>query len=87
MKAKVESFFPSVPKVDVPMLPKDLAKDFETVSEDELKKFLEQVIKKNEGIMEDKRRAFNILMGEMMKKYRGKADGALIAKVVKEMIE
>ena len=29
MKAKVESFFPSIPKVDVPMLPKDLTDEVE----------------------------------------------------------
>jgi zinc protease len=32
MKAKVESFFPSIPKVDVPMLPKDLTKEVELPS-------------------------------------------------------
>ena len=32
MKAKVESFFPSVPKIDVPMLPKDLTEEVETPS-------------------------------------------------------
>lgn len=32
----------------------------------------------------DPQRKFNILMGELMKKYRGKVDGALLAKIVKE---
>ena len=32
MKAKVEGFFPSIPKVDVPVLPKDLTKDVELPS-------------------------------------------------------
>ena len=32
MKVKVESFFPSIPKVDVPVLPKDLTKDVELPS-------------------------------------------------------
>ena len=32
MKAKVEGFFPSIPKVDVPVLPKELTKDVELPS-------------------------------------------------------
>lgn len=65
----------------------EIAREFETVSEDELKKYLDEIIKQNKELVSDKSRAFNILMGEMMKKYRGKADGALIAKIVKEKVK
>jgi glutamyl-tRNA(Gln) amidotransferase subunit E len=64
----------------------DVLEGFEQVNEDVLKKALEEIIKENKEVMSDPRKAFNVLMGEMMKKYRGKADGALIAKLVKERI-
>ncbi|NYZ79723.1 Glu-tRNA(Gln) amidotransferase subunit GatE [Candidatus Micrarchaeota archaeon] len=62
----------------------DALEGFETVNEDVLKKSLDEIVKNNKDVLSDPRKAFNVLMGEMMKKYRGKADGALIAKIVKE---
>ncbi|MEM0372322.1 MAG: Glu-tRNA(Gln) amidotransferase subunit GatE [archaeon] len=62
----------------------DALEGFEAVDESVLKKSLDEIIKKDETVLSDPHRAFNVLMGEMMKKYRGKADGALIAKMVKE---
>lgn len=56
----------------------------EAVNEGVLRKSLEEIVEENKEIMSDPRKSFNVLMGEMMKKYRGKADGALIAKLVKE---
>ncbi len=35
----------------------------------------------------DRRRGFNILMGELMRKYRGKADGKLISDVANRELD
>jgi Glu-tRNA(Gln) amidotransferase subunit E-like FAD-binding protein len=51
---------------------------FKAVSEEELRKSMAEIMKSRPGI------GFSPLMGEMMKLYRGKADGALIAKIVNE---
>ena len=60
--------------------------DLKKVTEKELKQHLEKIIKEQSINLDDKRKAFNILMGAMMKKYRGKASGLLIAKIVNEKI-
>ncbi len=60
--------------------------NLEVATEKELKQYLENTIKEQSIDLSDKRKAFNIIMGEMMKKYRGKASGSLIAKIVKEKI-
>ena len=65
----------------------EAAKEFKMVSEDELKNSLETIIKDKQINLDDNRKAFNVLMGEMMKKFRGRADGALISKIVKERVQ
>ena len=54
--------------------------------EKELKNYLNKIISSQKIDLTDKRKAFNILMGEMMKQYRGKASGSLIAKIVREKL-
>ncbi len=60
--------------------------ELKQADEKELKSYLNKVISSQKIDLADKRKAFNILMGEMMKKYRGKASGSLIAKIVKQRI-
>lgn len=56
----------------------------EAVGEKEIKEHTKKLAKE---VKEDNpQKKFNILMGELMKKYRGKVDGGLIAKIVKEEI-
>ncbi len=50
--------------------------------EEEALKILEQ----NKHLKEDKRKAFKAIMGELMKKYRGKIDGKIIAEAVKKAV-
>ncbi|MFH0986537.1 MAG: Glu-tRNA(Gln) amidotransferase subunit GatE [Candidatus Micrarchaeota archaeon] len=65
-----------------------IAKSFSSVSEKELAAAVSQLAKQHAAVIkDDKRRAFNILMGDMMKQFRGRADGALISKVVKNVTE
>lgn len=58
---------------------------FARMSEEEVKKRVKEIIEKNKDVLSSPK-AFSILMGEVMKELRGKADGGLIAKMVKEEI-
>ena len=55
----------------------------ETVSEAELSKEIKAIFKSDPSLKGDERKAFRVVMGEMMKKYRGKADGKAIADLVR----
>jgi glutamyl-tRNA(Gln) amidotransferase subunit E len=53
----------------------------------ELQQILEDVFSKNIGIVQDKREAaFSILMGMIMAKSRGRADGALVSTLLKKKL-
>ena len=56
----------------------------ETVSKEELLKEIKKIIKEDPTIKEDKRKAFRVVMGSLMEKYRGKADGKLMADLVRK---
>lgn len=60
--------------------------EVEIITEEKLIRYLEAIIKTKSINLSDKRKAFKILMGEMMKKFRGKADGSLIAKIVNQKL-
>nr|AIF16474.1 glutamyl-tRNA(Gln) amidotransferase subunit E (gatE) [uncultured marine thaumarchaeote KM3_74_C10] len=54
---------------------------------DELQQILEDIFSKNIGIVQNKREgAFSILMGMIMAKSRGRADGALISTLLKNKL-
>jgi Glu-tRNA(Gln) amidotransferase subunit E-like FAD-binding protein len=53
----------------------------EAVSEKEVEKEVRELAKKTKGM--DKNRAFNIIMGEAMKKFRGKISGSIISDIVR----
>ncbi len=55
------------------------------MSEKEVEKAVKQIVKKNKSVLGDQR-AFQKIMGEAMKELRGKADGQLIAMVVRKEI-
>lgn len=54
---------------------------FEAVSEQEIEKLVRELAKKAGA---DKQRAFNVVMGEVMKRYRGKISGSTIASIVRK---
>ncbi|MHA2036829.1 MAG: Glu-tRNA(Gln) amidotransferase subunit GatE [Promethearchaeota archaeon] len=65
--------------------------NIESISEDDLKKIVIEVVSKNSNIVKEKGiRAKGPLMGEIMKKVRGKIDGAIVSKeldnALKELI-
>ncbi len=55
------------------------------VSDSELRKIIEDVIKKNRKLAEEKR--VSALMGDIMKIVRGRADGKKVAKILNEMLK
>ncbi|HIJ99719.1 TPA: Glu-tRNA(Gln) amidotransferase subunit GatE [archaeon] len=58
------------------------------ISEQDLKKLIKEIVtQKKELIKEQKGRALQPLMGLVMKEVRGKADGKIIMKILKEEIE
>ncbi|MFC2174628.1 Glu-tRNA(Gln) amidotransferase subunit GatE [archaeon] len=60
-----------------------VADNFAKMNEKQVKKAVKKIIAENKSVLEDER-AFQKVMGETMKQLRGKADGQLIAKEVKD---
>jgi Glu-tRNA(Gln) amidotransferase subunit E-like FAD-binding protein len=54
----------------------------EAVSEKDIEKEVKELIKANKGL--DKQRAFNLIMGRIMERHRGKIGGDIIAKIVRK---
>jgi Glu-tRNA(Gln) amidotransferase subunit E-like FAD-binding protein len=54
---------------------------FEAVSEKDVEKEVKELVRQTKGV--DKNRAFNVVMGEAMKKFRGKIAGNIISDIVK----
>ncbi|MGV9171797.1 MAG: Glu-tRNA(Gln) amidotransferase subunit GatE [Promethearchaeia archaeon] len=61
--------------------------NIESVSVEELKSLIEELIKKNEEMIKKREmRAMGPLMGELMKEVRGKIDGAVVSKELKNQL-
>lgn len=56
---------------------------FGRLSEDQVREEIRKVLEQNKEVV-GQRNAFSIIMGEVMKKLRGKADGGLIARITRE---
>ena len=54
---------------------------YKPISDAELKKEVTKIITENKGA------SFNAVMGEIMKKYRGKVDGKKVADIIKDIIK
>jgi Glu-tRNA(Gln) amidotransferase subunit E-like FAD-binding protein len=54
------------------------------VSEKEIQAKTKEFIKKRKDLLSDKRRAFKVLMADLMKEFKGKAEGSTIAKILKK---
>jgi Glu-tRNA(Gln) amidotransferase subunit E-like FAD-binding protein len=54
----------------------------EAVSEKDIEKEVKELVKANKGL--DKQRAFNLIMGRIMERHRGKIAGETIAKIVRK---
>lgn len=76
---KAIAFNPTRPVKDI------VAAQFSKMSEKEVKAAVKQIVAKNKAVLNDPR-AFQKIMGEVMRELRGKADGQMISKVVKESI-
>ncbi|TFG23580.1 MAG: Glu-tRNA(Gln) amidotransferase subunit GatE [Promethearchaeota archaeon] len=78
-------------KADSPELSIEQIKEnlkIESVSVEELKKVINEIVKNNlELIKEKDMRAMGPLMGEVMEKVRGKIDGALVSKELKNALQ
>jgi glutamyl-tRNA(Gln) amidotransferase subunit E len=59
-----------------------------TVSDDELKSFVDKVIVENKKLVEERGEgSFSVLMGIIMKDFRGRIDAAQVSKVLKERLK
>lgn len=59
-----------------------------TMSDDELKALVEKVIAENEKLVQERgERSFSVLMGIIMKDFRGRVDAAQVSKVLKERLK
>jgi glutamyl-tRNA(Gln) amidotransferase subunit E len=59
-----------------------------TVSDDELKSFVDKVIAENKKLVEERGEgSFSVLMGIIMKDFRGRIDAAQVSKVLKERLK
>lgn len=65
----------------------DIIKNYGVVSEDEVRKEIKALIVSNKELAKDKYKAENVFMGLLMKKYKGKVEGALISKILKEELK
>jgi glutamyl-tRNA(Gln) amidotransferase subunit E len=64
------------------------ALNLKTLEEDELQNILEETISENrETLIEHKEKAFNILMGMLMKQLRGRIDAKRLSELVREEIK
>ncbi|MFW9947005.1 MAG: Glu-tRNA(Gln) amidotransferase subunit GatE [Candidatus Odinarchaeota archaeon] len=62
--------------------------DIESISTEELKKIIQNILEKNIQIIKEREmRALGPLMGEIMKEVRGKIDGAIVSKELKNQLE
>ena len=62
--------------------------DLKLYSIDKINEIIDQVIAKNKKIIKtNEKKSFGMLMGSVMRKVRGKADPALVTKVLKKKIE
>ncbi|TFF87176.1 MAG: Glu-tRNA(Gln) amidotransferase subunit GatE [Promethearchaeota archaeon] len=81
MSAKAEN-----PSMDVDEIRKEL--DLEKVSLDQLEEIISDVITNNINLIEERKmRSMGPLMGEVMKKVRGKIDGAIVSKKLNASIQ
>ncbi len=59
----------------------------ETAGESRIREVVESLVEKNRGLLAEKgESAFSPMMGEVMKELRGKADGAVVARVLRDAI-
>ncbi|MFX1592434.1 MAG: Glu-tRNA(Gln) amidotransferase subunit GatE [Promethearchaeota archaeon] len=74
------------PELSIEKIKKELK--IESISIDDLKQLIEEIINKNIKMIKDKEiRAKGPLMGEIMKKVRGKIDGAIVSKEIENSIK
>ena len=78
-------------KADSPELSIEQIKEnlkIESISVEDLKKIINEIVKNNLDLIKEKEmRAMGPLMGEVMKKVRGKIDGAIVSKELKNALQ
>jgi len=58
----------------------------ETVPKEKIEEEITRIIREENLNLSDKRKSFRVIMGELMKKYRGRVDGGLMAELVKKKL-
>ncbi len=57
-----------------------------TASEEDVRKDIVILLERNPELLEDNRKAFRVIMGELMKKYRGRIDGSRLSMILRKEI-
>ncbi|MFB6088941.1 MAG: hypothetical protein ABEK36_04145, partial [Candidatus Aenigmatarchaeota archaeon] len=66
----------------------DILKEMDKLTREDLKKIIDEQIKKNEEMIENEgNRAFKKIMGPVMGQVRGKIDGDIVAKELKKRLD
>lgn len=66
----------------------DVISKYEILSNDEIEKIIDEVIKTNmDEITKRREKAFNIIMSKVMGKVKGKADGRIVAELIKSKLK
>lgn len=61
--------------------------NFQSAGDERIREAAQALIRKNKHLLLDKSRAFRIIMGELMRDFRGKADGATISNILRSELE
>ena len=64
----------------------EIVKKYSIISDEELRKIVRSVIEENKNSLSDKR-AFNIIMGRVMSKVRGRAEAKRVAEIINEELK
>ncbi|TFF88612.1 MAG: hypothetical protein EU549_02690, partial [Promethearchaeota archaeon] len=73
------------PEMKLDEILKDL--DIKKISKDSVYTMIDEIIEKNKDfIVENGKRSFNALMGDVMKEIRGKMDGKTVSKILRDKI-
>lgn len=66
----------------------DVISKYEILSNDEIEKIIDEVIKTNmDEITKRREKAFNVIMSKVMGKVKGKADGRIVAELIKSKLK
>jgi len=86
VKQEIESVLTEMARGKRPL--KEIVGERQRITEDELREIVEAVLAEKSQLLAEKgERSFAPIMGEVMKQVRGKIDGAMVGKVLKQLMD